>query len=405
MSESESKQEQPKEESKMLSLLPWLKLEVPIKVKEVVFTPYSIMSGDPEHVLHSFKKEIDRVLSSYRDIRGRIINECAIAYTDKKDPCSSAVDIRLVSNASHMLTFAALARKKFCVQFGSYANSSYFETVFQEFSKESEFVRIMTRRRDGWFHSMGHKHGEVKFAMPLECAERATPVFDDALLMSLGYVLEEKEPLARRLMQSIWLYNLACSDSHRISIDREIVLMVSAFEQLFSGCHGANDLACKVDTLLDNYGSTIVGNCPRINDIKLTSGKENLEKQWFIHRKWIQELYQLRNDYTHGDDPGRRSWGWNNLEHSLMAAFLFPLIAKILLSQQSQYSLVEADWIRMGAIDKLLNAQNWFGRDPATGISTWQKVISDHKFNSCVERAIEKIINKRESSSPGASQL
>jgi hypothetical protein len=403
MSESESNQEQPKEEGKVLSLLPWLKLEVPIKVNEVVFMPYSIQSGDPEHVFHSFKKEIDRVLSSYRDIRGRIINECALAYTDKEDPCSSAVDIRLVSNASHMLTFAALARNKFCVQFGSYANSSYFETVFQEFSKESEFIRIMTRRRDGCFYLMGHKHGEVKFSMPLECAKRDTPVFDDVLLISLGCVLEEKEPLARRLMQSIWLYNLACSDSRRISIDREIVLMVSAFEQLFSRCQGADDLACKVDTLLDNYGSTIVGNCPRISDIKLTGGKENLEKQWFIHRKWIQELYKLRNDYTHGDDPVRRSWGWNNLEHSLMAAFVFPLIAKILLAKQSQYSLVEADHVRLGAIDKLLNARDWFGRDPATGISMWQKVISDHKFNSCVERAIEKVIRKQQAPSTETS--
>lgn len=404
MSESESKQEQPKEEGKILSLLPWLKLQVPIKVKEVVFTPYSIQSGDPEHIFHSYKKEIDRLLSSYRDIRGKIINECALAYTDKKDPCSSAVDIRLVSNALHMLTFAALARNKFCVQFGSYTNSSYFETVFQKFSKGSEFIRIMTRRRDGYFHLTGHKHGEVKFSMPLECAERAASVFDDALLVSLGYVLEEKEPLSRRLMQSIWLYNLACSDSHSIPIERQIVIMVSAFEQLFAGCQGANDLACKVDTLLDNYGSVIVDNCSRISDIQLTSGRENSERQWFIHRKWIQELYQLRNNYTHGDDSGRRSWGWNNLEHSLMAAFVFPLIVKILLAQQSQYSLVEANYVRMGAIDKLLSAQNWFERDPATGVSVWQKVISDHKLNSSIERAIEKVINKQESSSSGRSQ-
>lgn len=404
MGDSEMQQKQLQEEGKILALLPWLKLNVPIKVKDVVFTPYLIQSGDPECVFHSFKEEINRILSSYRDIRGEIINECALAYIDVKDPCNSTVDVRLMSNAAHMLAFAGLAKNKFCVQLGNYTNSSYFETVFQEFSKDSEFIRIITRRRDGCFHLMGQKHGEVKFSMPLECADRDAPVFDDSFLISLGYVLEEREPLARRLMQSIWLYNLACSDSHRISIEREIVLMVSAFEQLFSRCQGANDLACKIDTLLDGYGSVIVDNCSRIENIKLTSGRENIEKQWSIHRKWIQELYQLRNDYTHGDDPMRRSWGWNDLEHSLMAAFVFPLIVKLLLAQKSQYSIVETDNVRMGAIDILLNAQDWFKRDPATGISTWQKTISDYKFHSRLERAIEKVIEKRGSQPTEVSQ-
>jgi len=403
MSEPET-QQRPLKEGKILVLLPWLKLRNPVKIKDLFFTPYSIQSVDPKCVFNSFKKEINRILSSYRDIRGDIINECALAYIDVKDPCSSTVDVRLMSNASHMLAFAGLAKNKFCVQLGSYTNSSYFEIVFQEFSKDSEFIRIITRRRDGCFHLMGQKHGEVKFSMPLECANRDAPVFDDALLISLGYVLEEREPLARRLMQSIWLYNLACSDSHRISIEREIVLMVSGFEQLFSRCQGANDLACKIDTLLDGYGSVIVDNCSRINDIKLTSGKEKIEEQWFLHRKWIQELYKLRNDYTHGDDPMRRSWGWNDLEHSLMAAFVFPLIVKLLLAQKSQYSIVETDNVRMGAIDILLNAQDWFKRDPATGISTWQKTISDYKFHSNLERAIEKVIEKRGSQPTEASQ-
>lgn len=404
MDESNSQSEQAKEEGKRLALLPWLKLQAPITIASVVFTPFSIKDDVTSSVFRGFNENIKRILSSYRDIRGEAISECVLAYTDGNNPCNNDLDIRLISNAAHMLAFAGLAKNKFCVQLGNYTNSSYFETVFQEFSKDSEFIRIMTRRRDGYFHLMGQKHGEVKFSMPLECANRDSPVFDDALLISLGYVLEQKEPLARRLMQSIWLYNLACSDSHRISIDREIVLMISAFEQLFSRCQGANDLACKIDTLLDGYGSVKVDNCSRIENIKLTSGRENIEKQWSIHRKWIQELYQLRNDYIHGDNPMRRSWGWDVLEHSLMGAFLFPLIVKILLSHESKYELIEADKVRLGTIDKLLNAQDWFKPDPATGISTWNKTISDYKFDSHLERAIEKVIEKQGSQPTETSQ-
>jgi len=64
----------------------------------------------------------------------------------------------------------------------------------------------------------------------------------------------------------------------------------------------------------------------------------------------------------------------------------------------------EIDNVRMGAIDILLNAQDWFKRDPATGISTWQKTISDYKFHSHLERAIEKVIEKRGSQPTEASQ-
>jgi len=55
----------------------------------------------------------------------------------------------------------------------------------------------------------------------------------------------------------------------------------------------------------------------------------------------------------------------------------------------------EIDDVRMGVIDILLNAQDRFKRDPATGISTRQKTISDYKFHSHLERAIEKVIEKR----------
>jgi len=389
----------------MLAILPWLKLQEPIKVGGVFFTPFSVSKGDPASLFYEFKEDITRILSSYRDIRGETIGECALSYTDEKDPCDSSIDIHLTSNAAHLLAFAGLAKNKFCVQLGNYTNSSCFETVFQEFSKGAKFIRIMTRRRDGCHYLTGQKHGEVKFSMPLECANRNTPVFDDALLISLGYVLEEREPLARRLMQSIWLYNLACSDSHRISLEREIVLMVSAFEQLFSRCQGANDLACKVETLLNGYGSVKVGDCSRIDRIKLSNGNENTEKQWYICRKWMQEIYQLRNDYTHGNDPTRRTWGWNVLEHSLMASFVFPLTVKILLAQESKYSLTEADKVRIGAIDILLNAQDWFkSADPSTAISTWQKTISDYKFRVRLERGIEKVIKKRYSEDNEASK-
>ena len=66
---------------------------------------------------------------------------------------------------------------------------------------------------------------------------------------------------------------------------------------------------------------------------------------------------------------------------------------KLLLAQESKYTLNEIDEIHCGTISKLLDAQDWFTPpDPSQSLCTWRKTISDYKFHLSAERAVEKIV-------------
>ena len=77
-----------------------------------------------------------------------------------------------------------------------------------------------------------------------------------------------------------------------------------------------------------------------------------------------------------------------------MAAFVFPLAVKLLLAQESKYTLNDTDEIYCGAIDNLLDAQDWFTPpNPSESSCTWRKTISYYKIQYRVEKSISGNIN------------
>ncbi len=391
-------------ETLKLAFLPWFTLQGPAVIGEVTFTPFSISDGDPESIFADFRDDIVRILSGYRGIKGEPIESCTLAYIDYKVPCNKSADDRLIANAAHLLAFAGIAQNEYCVNLGNYINSSCFQSVTLLFSKDKEYLTLNNRRRDGSSYLKGMKHGEVIFSIPHQCAHVKPPAFDDNFLTSLGYVLHENDPLSKRMVQSIRQFNEACSDSYMISFEREVVLFASAFEQLF-GCENCYQITQKLGELLKDYNSVMVENSSRYEDIILTRDYEDAEKKWCLYRKWIQEMYQLRSCYVHGLDTSERSWGWNDLEHTLMASFAFPLIVKLLLAQESKYVLTETDEVHLGAIDKLLDAQGWFEpKDPSKFNSNWRDTISDSDNDYKLERTVEKYVGKHHSQENGESK-
>ncbi len=377
-------------ESKLLAFMPWLVLQEPIAIGDVNFIPFSVSDGDVGNVYNEFKDDVIRILSGYHDMQGKSITNCTLINIDKTNPCDPEVDIRMLFNAAHLLAFAGIAQNEYCINIGKYTNSSCFETVFQQFVKGGKFMSLNTRKRDGSQRNMGYKHGEIKFSIPPQCTHVRFEYFDSSLLKSLNYVLQCNNPITRRIMESVWLFDEACSDSYMISMEREVVLFASAFEQLLD-CENKYELTQKVGSLFEGYSSIKVIDSARVDNIQFSEKYEGAEKQWFLCRKWIQELYQLRSYHVHGLDTNSRSWGWNMLEHTLMASFVFPLIVKILLAQESQYTLTDDDKIYLGCIDPLLNAQKWFEPpEPSEVTVTWRETISDYRLCYRVEEYFRK---------------
>ena len=372
-------------ESKLLAFMPWLALQESVAIGNVSFIPFSVSDGDAGDIFADFKDDVIRILSGFHNMQGNSITQCTLIYIDNSNPCDPEINIRMLLDAAHLLAFAGITQNEYCVNLGSYINSSCFETVFQKFVMGDEFMALNIRRRDGSHYSMGHKHGEVKFSMPHPCSNVRFDKFDLNLLKSLSHVLQDNTSLTKRVLQSIWLFDEACSDSHTIALEREVFLFASAFEQLLDS-EKSYQLTQHIGELLEDYGSVVVEDSNRYRNVILTRDYEDAEKKWHLTRKWIQELYQLRGYYTHGFDNSERTWGWNILEHTLIAAFVFPLAVKLLLAQESKYTLNETDKVHCGAIDKLLDAQDWFTpSDPSRPLCTWQKTISDYRFDRTFE--------------------
>lgn len=394
-----------------LILLPWLKLKSSVTVLRVCFTPYAREQGPV--TLQLFSSDIDRILARYRDVEGRPIVECGVGVLDPNDPCKDITDVEAsrVNEAIQLFAFAGLAMNEYFSQVGHYTNSSAFQVFFQGFTPgSSNEITFFIRRRDGRTREVGSKQGQVKFSIPIQCAHLEPAHIDLALLEALDQCFKAPDAQTRRLLQAISRFNQAHTDSDAVLPEREIILMASAFEQLFANCNGAKDLACKVSTLLDNYGAVKVGSSVRASAIQLAKGREKKQEQaWFLHRKWVQELYHLRNDFTHGNDPARRSWGWSVPEHLVMASFVFPLLVKVLLAAKSKYSLTqqdaidpsapvtdflrhstEPDVIRLEVIDRLLDEKNW--QDQGGNHTRWSKVIQEHKTNRGRKKAFDQAL-------------
>ena len=385
------------EQGHTLILLPWLKLESPVTVCKIGFASYK--KDQVPAVFQPYGDDIARILASYCDIKGNPISQCILGYFQNGDACKNLTDAEVlrVNETAQLLAFCGLSRNEYFAQLGDYTNSTAFQVFFQRFSPGSELIALTIRRRDGETLSGGYKHGEIKFSIPVQCAHLELCRVDLPLLEAFNKCLDSPDAQVGRLVQAMSLYDQAHTDSDAVMSRREVILIASAFEQLFANCNGADDLACKVSSLLDNYGSIKVGTSARSSMIQFSKGREKQEGDWFIHRKWAQELYQMRNDFTHGNEIARRRWGWSITEHLVMASFMFPLLVKILLAESSNYILTKTDLNHMKAIDHLLDLTGWSEESEEDRNNTkWRELMLKHELNHALDDAFERAWNKLE---------
>jgi hypothetical protein len=178
--------------------------------------------------------------------------------------------------------------------------------------------------------------------------------------------------------------------------EAEVIILSSAYEQLLDIEAKARVFSEAIGRLLALYASITVAQALTARPgIVIEQKYEAAQKAWPVHRKWAEEFYHLRNDYTHGNDPGARTWGWHPLEHLVMGAFLFPLLAKLLLSKEGHYSLITEDEGALQAVDKLLVTNGWAQRVGSHSNATgWQETLGKTIRGLALHRAIEKGIGE-----------
>jgi hypothetical protein len=137
----------------MLLFSPWMTVKEPIQVGNLCFEPYFRSKQNGASFSENDLSVIAKITSPYTDGSNRPIQSCSIGRLKGK-PLFADLSTKERNSAFqdfHLLTFLALADRKFFTHLSNYCNKSDFTLVAQGFrdDRPSEGVSIQARRRDG----------------------------------------------------------------------------------------------------------------------------------------------------------------------------------------------------------------------------------------------------------------
>ena len=345
--------------------LPFLRMRTGHTVAGVEFLPLRDDDGNVPAALETAVASLERILSGYVDRQGAPFTNCVVATIPGKGWDLSRDDSSAVMWGASLLFLASWACNDYFPRFGgSYVNSTMFRIIGQAYSGDMPVhIAISARRRDGETLGGGYKHGEVTFNVPVQCSIRETAIFDEDFLAGLSAAVAADSAVAGLLRTTVPFVELANTDDDFMTEHAEVILMASAYEQLLRCPANKYKLGQKLAKLFCRFGSVTVADAQKVRSgITIDDSKPDraaAQPKWWVHRKWIEELYGMRNKVAHEGSDGGRSGGWTIFEHLVMAAYVFPLAVKLLLEREGHYALTDADRGRCQAVDQLLACAQW----------------------------------------------
>jgi hypothetical protein len=374
----------------LIAFLPWLRLREDCQVAGVEFVSFRDGNDHVHPALAEIGGQVSTILSSYVDLEGSAIANCTIAMTSRRGWNLTDADFETVQWAASLLFLSAWACNEYFPKFfGPYVSSSNFRVTWQRFTGNATYIAINAKRRDGRTLIGGYEHGELKFTRPVQCVADAVTV-DSQMLRALDEAHTKNTKTIGRLQYATSFIELANTDDDLMRWMPEAILMASAFEQMLD-VEYKRDLVTEFESLLVPFGSVTVTDAMAVRPgIWIDPQYAATQPGWFVHKKWIEELYDLRSKSVHDGTHLARAWGWTPHEHLVMAAFVFPLMIKLMLEREGVYGLTEDDRVRCLAVDKLLARRDWqeSGEDGPNPRNNWSMVLYDIKREMSTQRAV-----------------
>ena len=346
--------------------LPWLPICREVPIGNVVFLPFS--PNDPGAVTTTSIRDLRQFARCYVDMKGKPVQQMCIATWEKDLSFSGLTDQQVdsVFRASDLLMLGYLSTNEYFCEVGAYANATLFQTYVQRFAQGDSMVGVRTRRRDGQAYDACLRR-EVKTQKPVAALSCRLPTMcDDGFLKALKCVAAGSSPHHSNILDSLFFFSLANTDDQHASLRVEAVLSQWSVEHLLGGCEGNLQYCQKLAKVVGPWVKC------RLDDTDRSAGqrpKKRLPPDPSILDHWAYEHYELRNKITHGNEWKRLDWRWTIFEHCVFAAWLYPLLVKVQLSnaKEKEYELSDCDTACLNSIGPLLACKDWR--------NNWTKII------------------------------
>lgn len=380
--------------SGQVAFIPWLRLKLPVHIAGVDFVPYRDADGNVSPVFRDAESSLSMIFSSYIDRDNDAIDNLVVATLPGRGWNVADGDFETVAWAARLLFLSCWAANEYFIDGGGhYVNSIPFRPIWQRFSG-GPWVALTSRRRYGHSTNGGYEHGKIKFNRPLQCGIDSANV-DKPLLQALDAANSAgTSSTIQRLVNALPFVELANTDDDLMNEPPEAILMGSAFEQLLDARASGHTLGSNFGEVFAKHGTVTVADAlkvkPGIRIDTSTPERAAAQPMWWVHRKWIEELYSVRNKSVHEGTAAGKSWGWSPFEHLVIAAFVFPLVVKRLLEDEGLYRTTSEDIAHCKAIDNLLIADGW-NRVDGEDASRWLKIVSKEENSLRFEAAFAKV--------------
>lgn len=351
----------------MVAFFPWLQIREPIQVCAARLFLHHIGSPLPDGVTCSVSLEdLEGLLSPYRAHAKHPEQAHCLLQIDQGpidaelDPARRAAIFRL---ARH-LAVGGLATRRFDGRpLGSYSASGHYQVVIQQFTTPFTGSVVSSHRRKDGETRVLISPGAQHFQIPEHLVGRALPQLDLSLLHALEMAHAALDAKAWGLYEaSITQFLMANSDSPDVPLDAESIATYSALERLVDASHSRPDFLRRVESCL-----AVVDDDLWAKQLRAELMAERAPRD--VVSDWLKALYNLRGNAAHGYRVTKlKGSAWEQNEHLLAGAFVYPLALKCKLHEAGFYQLTPEDIAHIVGLDLLLADRPFFIEAALDGI-------------------------------------
>lgn len=372
-----------------LVFMPWAVVSTGGRVAEFELKPVLVdprAGGRDQRDWLPATPDVARVLRAYRtppDIPLRTAT--VVRYADRDFTADLAeAEIDRLFTLSEAVAFVGLSGRRF-FDYAGYSNRDSYLLIAQRFVAEQGGVSIVQRRRDGRvITGIPEQFWSVRQEAHIERLER----FD--LDFALASLLLSEMDASEEFDRAVRSFNEANTDRSALSESQELVSTVSAFQQFYGIRNGSTAETTEA------FVGALAGVTPAGNPTPAkTRVQERMRRGRSLRAVWMDDLGVLRGNVGHGHAPTVYPSAWTAQEHLLLAAYIFPLLVKLRLSNAGTRPLTEDEEDDLAVFDLMLAAENLFAAaEEQHGVALshqWNRVRLDGLREARVRRVVAEL--------------